>query len=385
MIDYNGAMPAAVRSFRAACRHAAALALACLAGAAQADTVLLHNGDRLTGRILHMSPSTLSFETTWAGELAIPRYEIRTIETDKPVPVLRERADRTESVALKPGGPGKVLLAPEDRAAAPAPQLPDSAPVLPGQAAAEAFVGPPAPLAELPIARLRYIYPKPEESGEGASYEGRMTLSGAFARGDTISDRLYVEGDFGARAMGWRYALTGKMLQERDLDGTTAANWNLSGTHDRFLDDEDESFVYLRATAEHDRFGDVNERVALGAGYGRQLLQTERTTVSLRGGLEAIALRRADGRRQSSPALGWGLNVSHRLGLLSAELFHDQRGYRALDDTAMLTLRTRTGLRLPLASGLTASLQLNFDRDGEHATGRSVTDTTWLVGLGYAW
>lgn len=379
-------MRVAVLSSSAVRRRAAALVLTCLAaGAARADTVLLHNGDRLTGRILHMSPGTLTFETTWAGEMSIPRYEIRSIETDKPVPVLRERADRPESVSLKPVGPGRVLLTPEAKAVASPPQAPDAAPVLPGQAGAQQAAGPAQPAVEVPIARLRYIYPKPEESGEGASYAGRATLSGAFARGDTHSDRLYAEGDFTARAMDWRYALTGKLLQERDLDGTTASNWSLSGNHDRFIDDEDKSFVYLRASAEHDRFNDVTSRLALGAGYGRQLLQSERTTISVRGGLEAITLRRADGRRDSSPALGWGLNVSHRVGLLSAELFHDQRGYHSLDDTSMLTLRSRTGLRMPLASGLTASLQVNLDRDGEHVPGHSVTDTTWLIGLGYAW
>jgi putative salt-induced outer membrane protein YdiY len=375
-----------------------AIALGSLCAGARADSITLHNGDRLTGRILHMSPSTLTFETTWAGELKIPRYEVSAIETDKPVTILRERAERTESVMMKPAGPGKVLLTPE--AARPAPQAgqEDAAPTAAtAPAAATAATAPTAATAAtapaaataapagqpLQIARLRYLNPKPEESGEGVSYNGRAALSGAFARGGTTSDRLYAEGDFGARALDWRYALTGKFLQESDDAGTTAQNWLVSGNFDRFLDDD--SFLYARGSAERDRFRDISRRATLGVGYGRQLIQTERTALSVRAGPEVISVRRLAGEDDTSPALGWGLNFSHRLDTLSAEVFHDQRGFRTLGGDTQLSLRSRTGLRVPLASGLTASLQLNLDWDDDTGASRGGSDTTWLIGLGYAW
>lgn len=339
---------------------------------ARADTVILHNGDRLTGRILHMSPGTLTFETTWAGELKIPRYEVRTIETDKPIAILREPDGRTESVMLRPAEPGTVAVVPQPRDG-PAAGAPD------GPAAAAAA----QPAEIVKIARLRYLNPKPEESGEGVSYQGRATLSGAFARGDTARDRVYAEADFGARALDWRYAVTGKLLQERDRDGTTASNWLASGNFDRFLDAD--SFLYARGSLERDRFRDISQRATLGGGYGRQLLQTERTSLSVRGGLEMISVHRVLGQDDTSPALGWGLNVSHRVDLLSAELFHDQRGTSTIDGDAQLSVRSRTGLRLPFASGLTASLQLNLDWDDQKAASASRSSSTWLIGLGYSW
>ena len=360
-----------------------AMALGALCTAAQADTIALHNGDRLTGRILHMSSSTLTFETTWAGELKIPRYEVSSIETDKPVTILRERADRTESVMMKPDGPGRVLVTPV--LAQPTAQAEHEREAPPAAQAEHHQAAPqPVPAAQpLKITRLRYLNPKPEESGEGVSYRGRATLSGAFARGSTSSDRLYAEGDFGARALDWRYALTGKLLQERDAQGTTAQNWLLSGNFDRFLGDD--GFLYVRGSAERDRFRDISRRATLGAGYGRQLIDTERTSLSVRGGPEVISVRRLSGNDDTSPALGWGLNFSHRLDTLSAEFFHDQQGFRTLGGDSQLSLRSRTGLRVPFASGLTASLQLNLDWDDDSAAARGRTDSTWLIGLGYAW
>lgn len=353
---------------------------------ARADTVTLHNGDRLTGRILHLSPATLTFETTWAGELKIPRYEVRAIETDKPVTVLRERAVSTQWATLKPAGAGRVVLVPgELRPAPPAESssVPETAPV---GAAPPVHETPPAvatPPVTIPLTQVRYLNPRPEESGEGVSYEGRLTVSGVHSRGNDSSERLYAEGDLGARARDWRYAINGKLKQERDEGVSSASNWLVSGHFDRFLDEHD--FGYLRGSIERDRFRDLARRTSVGAGYGRQLLQTPRASVSLRGGLDGIDVRRFAGDDASWPALGWGLEARYRLDTWSAELFHEQQGFWNLEDTAQVTLRSRSGVRVPFASGLTASLQLNFDWDRVPATGRHAADATWLLGLGYAW
>ena len=50
-----------------------------------------------------------------------------------------------------------------------------------------------------------------------------------------------------------------------------------------------------------------------------------------------------------------------------------------------MTLRSRSGLRVPIADGLNASLQLNADWERTPAPGRKSTDTTMLLGLSYGW
>lgn len=364
----------------AACARLGAGALACaLSGAAYADTLTLHNGDRLTGRILHMSPSTLTFETTWAGELKIPRYEVKTIETDKAVGVLQERSGRTEQLVLTPATAGQVTLTPELPPPAEAPGQVEGQPAPAPAATAQAA----QPGLTVPLARVRYINPRPEESGEGVSYEGRVSLSGAAMRGNTVGDSVYAEGDLTARAKDWRYQLGAKARHEHDADQTTASNALVSGNFDRFLDGR--RFRYLRGSVEHDRFRDIVRRGALGGGYGVQWIQTERTGLALRGGIDVIDVRRYTGADESWPALGWGINFTHRLDRLSAELFHDQQGFWNLEDPSEATVRSRTGVRVPLAFGLTASLQLNLDWESEPTPGRRATDSSWLLGLGYAW
>ncbi|MGD9944471.1 MAG: DUF481 domain-containing protein [Burkholderiaceae bacterium] len=350
---------------RLSARAAAAAALFALGMTpAAADTITLHNGDRLTGRILHSSPEVLTFETTWAGELKVRRAEISAIETDKPVTVLRDGAATTEELVLLPAEPGQAQIGTEPEAEQQA------------SAAAEGR--------ELPLTQIRFINPKPEESGEGVSYGGRLTLSSSLVRGNSVADRIYAESDMSATAIDWRAALTAKLRHEADAEGTTAANWLVAGNYDHFIDGTSH-FGYLRSSVEHDRFRDIQLRSTVGGGYGRELLRTDRTQLSVRGGIEAVDLRRYAERNEAYPALGWGLNVTHRIEAVPAELFHDQQGFLNLLDTSQLTIRSRTGLRVPFASGLTASLQLNFDWEREPSAGRRPADATWLIGLGYAW
>lgn len=368
-----------VRLFRAQGRVPAVVLACAVAAPASADTVHLHNGDRLTGRILHLSPEALTLETTWAGEMKIRRFEIRAIETDKPVVVLRERGGRTEWAQILPGDSGRMLVRPVS---------PEEVfgPVPAGDEAGVAGAADVAKATPLDIAShsIRYINPTPEESGEGVSRDGRVTLSGAILRGNSEGERLYAESDFNTRARDWRYSLGFKARRERDAGNLVASNWLLSGNYDRFLAGS-AHFRYLRASFEDDRFRDVDLRSTIGGGVGRQLLSTERTQLSVRGGLDAVDLRRYEGPGETYPAFGWGVNFTRRITWFSAELFHDQTGFWNLHDVGQVTVRSRSGIRLPFVSGLTASLQLNLDWEGEPTQGRRATDTSWLIGLGYAW
>jgi putative salt-induced outer membrane protein YdiY len=129
----------------------------------------------------------------------------------------------------------------------------------------------------------------------------------------------------------------------------------------------------------------VDLRSIFGGGYGLQIVEDERSSLSLRGGIDYITVERIAGANEDYPAFGWGLRAAHRLGQSQVELFHDQDGFLQLTDGSGVILRSRTGLRAPVAGRLNASLQLNVDWEENPAPGRKSTDSRLLVGLGYAW
>lgn len=309
--------------------------------AAHADTVILRNGDRLSGKLLHKSGDVLTLKTDYAGTVGIRWSAIAAISTDAPVTLMLEGGDEITRAMISSDGAGP------------------------------------------PLERIVYINPRPEESGRGVSYKGRVSLAATATRGNSSTQRLYGEAAFKARAKAYRYAMTGKIENASDSGDSTASNWRLTGNYDHFIDGD--QFAYGRVSLEHDRFKDIELRSTVGGGYGVQFIDTDSTQLSLRGGLELVSLDRSAGSDERYPALGWGLQFSHWLWDHTMEAFHDQDGYLDLEHTGQVSLRTKTGLRIPLSSGMTANVQANVDWESDPAPGRKATDSTWLLGLGYEW
>lgn len=335
-------------------RILAALLLVGASGLALADTVVLRNGDRLTGTIKHLSPDKLTLATQWGGEVSIDRAEVASFATDRPVRWSRQWG----------GEPNRATFGLAEA---------------PGVVTIDEGDGP----KQVPMSRVALLRPKPHETEDGVAYKGRVMLSTGWSEGNSDSERIWAEADFAARARDWRYDLGLKLRRESDGGQTTADHWLASGKHDRFV--EETRFWYLRGSLERDRFKDLSLRSAVGAGYGWQLIDSERTQLSLRAGADAVSEDRIAAPDEAYPAAGWGVDFKHRLDFASAELFHDQQGYWNLEDTGKMTVRSRSGIRLPVREGLTASLQLNVDWEREPSPGRRSTDSTWLLGLGYQW
>jgi len=322
---------------------------------ASADTVQLRNGDRLSGKVLHLSGDRLTLDTAYAGKLEILRSEVIEVQTDGPVEVMVSGQTEPRQARLAIAEVGQVRL--EEATASP---------------------GAPRPLAD-----VAFINPKPAESGVGVGYQGRVLLSSARTSGNTSSSREYGEAELNARAKAHAYRIGAKGTQTKDTDNEIASNWLLNGNYDRFI--APTRFLYGRGSIEADRFRGIDLRSAAGAGYGWQLYETETTQLSIRSGVDYVVSDRTDGTSERYSALGWGIRISRWLWTRSLQAFHEQDGFLNLQDTAQANIRSRTGLRIPIASGLSANAQLNVDWEKEPTPGRKSIDSTVLAGLGYQW
>ncbi|MFP5405563.1 MAG: YdiY family protein [Gammaproteobacteria bacterium] len=338
----------------AAARAALAALVLAAASPVLADTVSLRNGDRLTGTIRHLSADALTLQTPYAGEVRISRSDIANFETDGDVEYLPYWGATPHRASFSPAqSPGVVTIENGEGAR------------------------------EIPLSRVAVLKPRPEETENGVAITGQVTLSGAWASGNSDSERASGEADLGARARDWRGKLGLKLRHEREGGQTNADYWLVGGNYDRFMDES--RFRYVRASLEHDRFKDLSLRSTVGGGLGVQLVDSDRTQLSLRGGLDFVTEDRLAAADEGYPAAGWGVTFKHRLKFASAEVFHDQEGYSNLHDTGQMTLRSRSGLRVPISAGLTASLQLNVDWEREPSPGRRPADSAWSLGVGYRW
>jgi len=348
-----------------------------------ADIVQLLNGDRLSGTVLRLSPNTLTLQTTYAGTLSIARKEIASIQTDDAVPVLIDGEQAPRRVRLKGGVPGRVLLEQKvqtTRGAAADPQ--DQADPQADSVTATA-VAPPLAWTEVALDQVAYIHPGPADSGIGVAYNGRVTLSAAQSRGNTSTGRQYGEFEFNARTKPYAYTIGFKGLQATDSDNLVASNWFTNGNYDRFI--ADVRFFYARASLENDRFRGIDLRSTLGVGYGLRIFDTDITRLSVRGGLDLVSFQPVNDDAERYSAFGWGIRLSHWLWQRRLEIFHEQDGFWNLEDTRQVTLRSGTGVRVPIAAGLSASARVNVSWEKRPEPGRRSTDSTLLLGLGYEW
>jgi putative salt-induced outer membrane protein YdiY len=318
---------------------------------ATADVIVFRNGDRLSGRIMHKHNTVLVFETLHAGTINVNWGDILTLSTQKPVAVMIRDDNAVTSEILEAGTEGHVVLRDSQRS--------------------------------IPLQDIAYINPTSEQSGVGILYSGRANLSATDTQGNSTGRRIYAEAALAARTRDYRYNIGGKLNRQQEFGRQTASNWQIDGNYDWFLDKR--TFRYVRSSFEHDQFKDIDLRSTVGGGYGLQLAETPRTNISVRGGLDYVAIDHATAANEDYPALGWGLRASHRLDMRNIELFHEQDGFAQIANGSNVTLRSRTGVRVPIASRLNVSVQLNLDWEKEPAPGRKSTDSVLLIGLGYEW
>lgn len=304
-------------------RRAVLLAcLGCVTLAAAADEVRLANGDRISGELKGKAGGRLIVSTPHAGEVALD----------------------------------------------------------PAQVVSVTAIGPDGAAREIALADIAAVAAPPEG---GAAYAGHATVSAAYISGNTESERLYGDAELTARTRGYRWSLSGKVEQREDvLLGDTTA-WLAGANYDHFLDAR--RFAYARTSLERDEAKDVELRSTLGAGYGVQLYETARVELALRAGLDYVGVDRLAGADEGYPAAGWGVKAGYRPSGPKLELFHEQEGFWNLEDTRVVTLRSKTGLRVPLIARINASAQLNLDWERRPAPGRAATDRTLLLGLDYTW
>ncbi|MDP3686963.1 MAG: hypothetical protein Q8R64_05185, partial [Sulfurimicrobium sp.] len=77
--------------------------------ATQADTLLLVNGDQLTGTVLKKEGNAVVLRTSYAGDVTIKWADVAHIQTDKPVHVMLNDESSMKGILLSTDA-GKVRI-----------------------------------------------------------------------------------------------------------------------------------------------------------------------------------------------------------------------------------------------------------------------------------
>lgn len=321
--------------------------------AAQAATVTLNNGDRLSGELLQLNDDTLTFRSGLIGEIKIPWEHVETLVSDDGVRIqLQDGTAVRGKITVKEDGEVRIY--------------PDAAQP---QESAQA-------LQRRDLAALN-----PPIVDTGIRYSGRLDLGGTLNRGNSSDEQVNIMGELIARTLSNRYTLGLEVNEGRSLGETTISNQRLQGQYDSFLNQRD--FLFLRARAERDELADLDLRASLGAGYGRQFIDGELTKLSGQVGVNYVRENYTLSPDQSFPSLSLGLRFDREFFERRLVYFQYMDMDVSLRDASDNLLRTRLGLRVPVTRGIKLSTQLNHDYANQPAAGKKKADTALIFSVGY--
>ncbi len=325
-----------------------------------AGELILSNGDRLQGELVAVNKSSLTWKSQSFGNLAVAKNKVENFTTTQRVKIQGEAA-----ACQIDGMDGHFLsyrcgeLNQEHRTE---------------------------------LLALDSIVPFIEYSKAEYVYDGTMSLSGNFSRGNKIEDDLDLDAGITFRQQDFRHVMGVEYESKSNNDEPANEDYELLYRLDWFFDERWFWYNELRWSGEESK--NIDERYTLGTGLGVQMWENPNTALALEGGLDHVK-EQLDGTEEdmvredwdSSPersALRFATKFRYKLPF-SAELVHTNEVLYSLQDSADWELSADLGLNVPLGQGLFSEYKFEYDFDNLPANETKKEDTTFSVGIGYEW
>jgi hypothetical protein len=242
---------------------AAIAGLLAMAFAVSADTVVMKNGDRLTGIVEVSDGKNVTLKTDYAGEIQIAWASIAEVKSDKPIYVVMPDKSTVSGLVTTEGS--NIIIHPAS--------------------------GPPVQLAVSQVTVVRgadqeTAYEKSLHPGILEAWKGGVNLGFALARGNSETTNLTTgfTADRKTTTDETTAYFTSLYSTNDKTGGGTIANSIVGGLkYDHNLTKK--IFVFGSGDFTHDELQFLNVRAIFSGGLGYHLINTPTTTLDLLGGL----------------------------------------------------------------------------------------------------
>jgi len=326
-----------------------------LLSAAEADEIILRNGDRLSGDVIRQADGQLRLQTTYAGDIIIDWEQVLEVRLEEPVPALLDddavieiaavTRDQNQLRLRQPGASEPMTLPPE---------------------------------------RVEIIEPEPWEMGDGYRLNGIVNLGLQDQTGNSESTELDLDFELSYQRRWQEWQTYGQFEYDTTRGVKTTENWTLLNKYTRrFPTSPWYAAAWLRF--KHDRFADLRLRSLLGPSIGYQLDANEDIRVSAEIG--PIYLKEDFYDQQDNDFWGPGLFIDYEQALISDRLqfYFSGMGFSAINTHSKDLWVSWTGLRVPLFGGFVGSIEYEIDYDSAPAQATKTTDKTLRLKIGYQW
>jgi len=318
--------------------------LTLLQGLAQADVVMLKNGDPVRGKILEMQDEKLKLDTDFAGVIYVNWDDIERIDSDQPLTLIfHSGADIPEGVGNRDGD---RLIVTRIEAEGP-----------------------------IPMSTVKAINPGT------IYYRGNISLGGNHTTGNSETQAINLSGNFTLRKDRSRLNLTAKQNRGEAKGQTTAQNASGGFRYDYYLSRQ----VYLVADQlfESDQLQNLTLRSTSSAGLGYDFFDQKSRSLSLSLGPTCVYQDFSTDSATVTPAFTWMLNWYREFRGGDIKLFHKHQGFQDVGTSSAFRLNADQGIRVKVWGDLSLNVEYNIRYNSKPAADRKELDTTFIFGVSY--
>jgi putative salt-induced outer membrane protein YdiY len=318
-----------------------------LNGVAVGDTIVVENGDVLTGKVDNIAGGRLVLATSYAGNVVIDLAAIREIETETSYKLNLQGQRLKGSLASLDGVPVVVT----DTKTTPY-KITDIRTALQNK------------LALTSVAR---------------EWNSRVDLALTLSSGnsETESYSTFVESDYKQDRTAHQIAL---LINTEDSEGLKTKD-QLYFDYGFKLFMSDQWFSAVNAEYFSDPIKDVDQRITLGVGAGYQFSDNSFGALSTELGVSAVQ-EQLDGIEDVNPAIRWGVDYNRYFLAKRIELFHRQSLLFIPSGDRGQVLSSSTGVRFALNHRIDTAFRVDLNYETDPIAGNERADTTYTLGLG---
>ena len=317
---------------------------------AQADTVWLKNGDRLTGRILLLDGGKLLLETNYAQTITLNIKKIATLESDQPLLVKLDKFTTESSKALRPAPEGNVTLINGDT---------------------------PKTIALADIQQLM----KPKPIIEDLRWKGTVSFSADYKNKEDKIEDYALDVSTELRHGLWRHGVDTEYDHETKNGAKKTENFEASYALDRFITKQ--WFWKGKAKYINDHVEELRRQYVYGTGPGYQFWDNELGALALSGLLNHNKFEFQSDEKQSfnSSTLSWDYN--RYLGGKAFELYTKGEFGVPFISGIDYILDSEAGLRYKVNSWAALTMKAEWDKVSSQYG--DLNDRRYLIGVGVGW
>ena len=342
--------------------------LSCLTAPwAVADTILLSNGDRVSGAIVNTTGGKLVVKTEFLGEVTVDRKGVASINADKPLTVTFESGETVVGTVATENR--EVRVTPENR---------------------PAVVQPLASLAALRDADSQRAYEREQRRLTDPGWMDFWVLTAdlglATAQGNSETTTFSTGLEL-VRATGFDKTVLGftqiySTQRTTEPFGTTANRVSGRARYDR--DITKKLFAFGAANFDFDEFQDLDLRSVLGGGLGWHILRHDRHTFDFSAGGNWNREQFSTGFTRDSGEIQFGEESTHKVNS-RLNLFQAFTAYPNLSTTGEYRFNFDAGADLKLTNLLSLGVKVSDRFLSNPIPGNQENDILFTTGVHLTW